>query len=147
VVRSLAILVALTGIAVGAGCGEDQRDAYADDFQSLSRRLVALGEEVELSIQTASGKSDEQLQREFDKLADRLGRLRRELDGLDPPDDLASTQKELVEAMDAVEAALRGIERAAAGGNAGAARRSTIELVRASEGVRAARRELARETR
>jgi hypothetical protein len=143
----LAVLLGTVAVAFGAGCGEDQRDAYADDFQSLSRRLVALGEEVGRSLQAAGGRSDEQLEREFDGLADRLGRLRRELDGLDPPDDLAAAQDELLEAMDAVGSALRGIEQAAAGSDPDAARQSTIELVRASEDLRGARRKLARETR
>jgi predicted nucleic acid-binding Zn-ribbon protein len=140
-------VLSLAVAALGVGCGEDQREAYGDDFRPLSRDLVALGDQVGRSIQGAEGRSDAQLEREFDELANKLGGLRRELEGLDPPDELAGTQKELVEAMRAVEAALRGIEQAAAGGDPEAARQSTIELVRASEDLGGARRKLARQAR
>ena len=49
--------------------------------------------------------------------------------------------------MRAVESALRGIERAASAGDPNAAKNSTIDLIRASEDLRDARRKLARETR
>jgi hypothetical protein len=142
-----AALLGAFAIALGAGCGEDQQQTYADDYRPLSRELVALGEQVGRSIQGADGKTDEQLEREFDGLADQLGRLRRELAGFEPPDELAATHDELVEAMRAAENSLRGIENAAAASDPDAARRSTIELVRASEDLRDARRELSRETR
>ena len=140
-------MLGAAALALGAGCGEDQKEAYADDYRPLSQELIALGEEVGRSIQGAEEKSDTQLEREFDGLADHLGRLRRRLEGFDPPDDLAPIQSELVEAMRAAENALRGIEQAAAASDPDAARESTIELVRASEDLRDARRELTRETR
>jgi hypothetical protein len=144
---ALAVLLGVTVTAVGAGCGEDQREAYADEFQPLSRKIVSLGEKVGSAIQGAGERTDEQLERQFDGLADDLGRLRRELEGLEPPDDLAAVQNELVEAMRAVENALRGIEQAAAASDPRAARQSTVELVRSSEDLRDARRKLARATR
>jgi hypothetical protein len=49
--------------------------------------------------------------------------------------------------MRETETALRGIEEAAAAGDPEAARRSTIELFRASEDLRDARVELTRRTR
>ena len=144
---ALAVLLGATATSVGVGCGEDQREAYADDFQPLSRRIVSLGERVGGAIEGAGERTDEQLERQFDGLADDLGRLRRELEGLDAPDDLAALQNELVEAMRATENALRGIEQAAAASAPDAARQSTIELVRSSEDLREARRKLARATR
>jgi hypothetical protein len=143
----LAALLAAAALALGAGCGEDQREAYADDYRPLSRDLIALGDSVGQAVEEAETKSDEQLEREFDGFADRLGRFRRELDGFDPPEDLAPSHDGLVEAMRETETALRGIEEAAAAGDPEAARRSTIELVRASEDLRDARVELTRRTR
>jgi hypothetical protein len=145
--RSGAAALAAAVLALGAGCGEDQREAYADDYRPLSRELIALGEEVERGVNAAEGKSDARLEREFDAFADRLGRLRRELEGFEPPDELAPVHQELVDAMRAAEEALRGIESAAAASDPEAARSSTVELVRASEDLREARRELSRETR
>jgi hypothetical protein len=143
----LAALFAAAALALVAGCGEDQREAYADDYRPLSRDLIALGESVGRAVQSAEGKSDEQLEREFDGFADQLGRLRRDLEQFEPPDDLAPVHDELVEAMRAAETALRGIEEAAAASDPEAARRSTIELARASEDLRDARVELTRRTR
>jgi hypothetical protein len=143
--RAAALLCA-AAIAVGAGCGEDQEQAFADDFRPLNGEIVGVGEQVGTAIEEAGRKTDAQIERQFDRLADELGRLRRELQGLEPPEDLAAIKTELEEAMRAAENALRGIEQAAAGSDAEAARQSTIELVRASEDLREARRRLARET-
>ena len=142
----LAALLGTAAIVLGAGCGEDQQETFEEDFRPLNRELVSLGEDVGESIRGAERKTDAQLERQFDRLADQLGRLRRELQGLEPPDDLAAIQDELVEAMRAAEQALRGIEEAAAASDPDAARQSTVELVRASEDLREARRRLARET-
>jgi predicted nucleic acid-binding Zn-ribbon protein len=144
--RSLSALLAISALALAAGCGEDQQEAFAEDFRPLNRQLVSLGEEVGQSIEGAQRKTDAQLEREFGELADQLGRLRRELEGLDPPDDLSDAQEELTAAMRAAEQALRGIEQAAAESDPDAARQSTIELVRASEDLREARRRVAGET-
>jgi hypothetical protein len=143
----LVALAAAAAVALGTGCGEDQQEAYAGDYRPLSQDLIALGEEVGRGVDRAEGKSDARLEREFDAFADRLGRLRRELEGFEPPDELAPIHDELVEAMRAAETALRGIEEAAAAGDPEAARSSTIELVRASEDLREARVELSRRTR
>jgi predicted nucleic acid-binding Zn-ribbon protein len=140
------VLLGAVAIGLGAGCGEDEREAYADDFRPLNRQIVSLGEEAGSAIQGAGERTDEQLERQFDGLADELGRLRRELEGLQAPDDLTTLQNEVVEAMRAVESALRGIEQAAAASDPEAARQSTVELVRASEDLREARRRLAGET-
>jgi paraquat-inducible protein B len=138
--------LAAGALALGAGCGEDQQEAFAEDFRPLNRQLVSLGEEVGQSIEDAEQRTDAQLERQFDDLADQLGRLRRELQDLDPPDDLADAQAQLGQAMRAAEEALRGIEQAAETSDPDAARQSTIELVTASEDLREARRRLAGET-
>ena len=142
-----AALLAAAALAAGAGCGEDERAAYGEDFRPLSRQIVALGGQVGSSIEGAAGRTDAQLEREFDRLADQLARLRRELERLDAPEELAAVQTRLVEAMRETEQALRGIENAAAAGDPKTARRSTIELLRASADLRDARRKLVRESR
>jgi hypothetical protein len=144
---ALAALLGATAIALGAGCGEDEQETYAEDLRPLNRQIGSLGEYTGTAIEGAGSKTDAQIERQFDQIADELGRLRRKLQGLEPPDDLAAIQDEVVEAMKATENALRGIEQAAAASDPGAARKATVELVRASEDLREARRRLARETR
>jgi uncharacterized membrane protein YccC len=141
-----AVAAVLAAAVLGAGCGEDQQEAFAEDFRPVNRELVSLGEEVDRSIEGAERRTDAQIERQFADFADQLEELRGEVEGLDAPDDLADAQDELVEAMRAAEQALRGIEEAAADGDADAARDSTIDLVRASEALREARRRVAGET-
>jgi TolA-binding protein len=136
----------LLAAALAAGCGEDQREAYVEDFRPLSRQIASLGEFTGQAVQNAERRSDAQIEDQFGQIAVELARLRGELEDLDPPDDLADAQKDMADAMRAVEDALRGIQRAAARSDPDAARQSTIELVRASEDLREARRRLAGET-
>jgi hypothetical protein len=134
-------------IASGVGCGEDQREAYVDDFRPLSRQIGSLGEYTGTAIEGADERSDQQIEQQFGEIAVELRRLRGELEDLDPPEDLAGLQEDFAVAMRAVERALRGIEEAAARHNPGAARQSTVDLIRASEDLREARVRLNRATR
>jgi TolA-binding protein len=144
---ALAALLGATAIALGAGCGEDEQEAYAEDLRPLNRQIGSLGEYTGTAIEGAEERTDQQIERQFGQIADELRRLRGKLEDLEPPDDLASLQNEVAEAMRAVENALRGIERAAGASDPDAARQSTIELVRSSEDLRGARRKLGRATR
>ena len=138
--------VLLAAAALAAGCGEDQSDAYGEDFRPLARQVASLQEFTGSAVATADGKTDAQVEDQFAQIAGEMKRLRGELQRLDPPDDLAAAQKAMADAMRAVEDALRGIQRAAAEKDPDAARQSTFELVRASEELREARRRLAGET-
>jgi hypothetical protein len=144
---AFAALLGVAAIGLGAGCGEDEREAYMEDVRPLNRQIGSLGEYTGTAVEGAERRTDQQIESQFGQIADELRRLRGELEELDPPDDLEPVQDEVAEAMRAVENALRGIERAAASGDPDAARRSTVELLRTSEDLRGARRKLARETR
>jgi hypothetical protein len=144
--RGAALLGALA-ITLGAGCGEDQRDAYAEDFRPLSRQVASLGQFTGNAVQSAERKSDAQIENQFRQIADEMARLRGELGELEPPDDLADADRAMAEAMRGVEQALRGIQRAAGQNDPRAARRQTIELIQASEDLRDARGRLNRATR
>jgi hypothetical protein len=145
--RRGAALVGALAIMLGAGCGEDQRDAYVEDFRPLSRQIASLGQFTGDAVQTAERKSDAQIEDQFRQIADELARLRGELEALEPPDDLADDQRAMAEAMRGVEEALRGIQRAAGQSDPRAARRQTIELIQASEDLRDARGRLNQATR
>ncbi|HEX2233155.1 MAG TPA: hypothetical protein VHG69_07300 [Thermoleophilaceae bacterium] len=134
-------------LALAAGCGEDQRDAYADDYRPLSRQIASLGEFTGNAVDTAERKTDAQIEEQFAQIADEMARLRGELEGLDAPDGVAGAHRAMVDAMRTAEEALRGIQRAAAQSNPRDARRETIELVRASEDLRDARSRLDGATR
>ena len=140
-----AVLVVALASFVSA-CGEDERDTFARDFRSLDRRIAALGSDVGRSVREASGKSDEQLEDEFGKLAQRTGELAQQVDELDPPDDLRPQADDLNESLGDAQDALRDIQEAAAESDPTAARKATIQLVGASQDLRDSRRALQRET-
>jgi hypothetical protein len=140
--RSL-VPLALAG-ALLAGCGADAEE-FQKRFGPINRELVALVEDVGASIQGASGKSDQQIEREFGRHAQRMGTLREDVEGLDAPGDVQDEQEALTRAMAKTQEALGDIEKAADKRNVGAARSATIELVTSSEELRKGRQAVARE--
>jgi methionyl-tRNA synthetase len=141
------MLVGLISVLALAACGESAEDKYKDDFPPVNRELVSLGNEVGESIQSAERSSDEQLADDFGNYAKRLGGIQQDLDELEPPDDLAEDQDQLVSAIGDVQGALDDIAGAAEQGDPGAARDATVQLIRGSQELRDARETLARAVR
>ena len=141
--------VGLSALAIAAaGCGgESKQESYRKDFQGVNRSLVQLGLAVRKGFQTAPGQSNARLRREFGDFADRLHKIRGDLERLDPPSRLAGEQGAVLRAIARVEGGLRGIERAAAKGNFNAARRATVRFFVASASLKQARQRLNRDVR
>ena len=143
----LATLLALSCLALVACGGDSDDDGYKEEFQPLSRQIVALGEEVGVGIQSAGESTDEALADEFDEFAQTLGDIEQKLGDLEPPDDLVEAQDELVSAIGDVQDSLEAIAEAARESDAPAARQATMDLIESSEALRDARRTLADEVR
>jgi hypothetical protein len=137
---SAALLVALAPIA----CGGDEGDDYKEEFPAVSQKIVSLGEQVGDAIETAAESTDQELARDFDDFADDLAELRKQLDELEPPEDLAEEHDDLLAAMAAVRRSLGEIADAAGESDAVAARDATVQFVERSNDLREARRTLAR---
>ena len=136
-------VVGLAALALTA-CGESAAEMYKEDFPPLSQKLVSLGQEVGQTIQQAGRSSDQQLAEDFAQYAERLGTVQQDIDELEPPDDLAEDQDQLVSAIGEVQGALDGIAEAAEKGDAESARQATVDLIQGSETLRDSRRNLAR---
>jgi hypothetical protein len=140
-------VIAVSALALAA-CGESTEgesteDEYKYDFPPLSRKLVSLGQDVGRSIQGASGSSDQRLAEDFTGYAEQLGEIQQDIDALEPPEDLADDQEQLVSAIGDAQGALNDIAEAARNGDAQSARRATVDLIQSSEQLRDSRRRLA----
>ena len=144
-VLPIALLLLAAALALAA-CGEDKEETFKKEFRPLNAKIVDLGRDVGAAVTGASGKSDRQIQQEFAGLARRTDSLRKQVNELEPPNELADRKRGLVEAMGDAHDALREIERAAGDSDPQAARRATIQLVAASDDLRTQRRSLARAT-
>jgi hypothetical protein len=129
-----------------AACGENKAATFKKEFRPLSAKIVALGRDVGTAVNGASGKSDREIQQRFSSLSRRTGALQKDVNRLDPPDNLKGDKKGLVDAMGDARDALADIQKAAGASDPQAARRATIQLVAASQSLRSARLKLARAT-
>lgn len=136
----VAVAIAMLGVAA---CGGGDGESFEDDFPAMSDRIVALGEDVGNTIETADSASDRELAEEFDDFAQRLGNLRQELEDLEPPEELTEEREDLVSAMGGVRTSLEEIADAAKDRDPEAAREATLELVERSNDLRDAREALA----
>jgi hypothetical protein len=142
--RPAAGLAVLLAALVVAGCGESAEEKYRDDFAPLNDGIVALGKQVGATITEAGRRSDAQLADAFGDYARELGDLQQRVEGLDPPENLADGQSNLVAAMGDVQGSLARIGEAALRGNPDAAREATEELIQGSRRLSDAREALAR---
>ncbi|HEV3376599.1 MAG TPA: hypothetical protein VG126_04905 [Thermoleophilaceae bacterium] len=140
-------LAAVLATLVLAACGGGDDEEFSEDFPGLSERIAALGEEVGNALETADTASDRELAGQFERFDQRLGELRRELEELEPPEDLADERDDLVRAMGDVRESLGDIADAAEDGDPQAAREATLELVEGSTELRDAREALNRGVR
>jgi hypothetical protein len=149
------LLIALLAIGLLAGCGDD--DGGGDDgaatteefdkaYAPINDEFVELGEEVQQTIQTAEGQSNEALATKFDELAKQVFALRARLTGLETPEEYKADADRLAASMQVVGGDLSEISRAAEKGQADEAKTQVQELIRHSVETRTARRALARKT-
>jgi hypothetical protein len=123
-------------------CEQSADEQYKEDYPPIDRGLVALGDDVGEGLR---GADDATLAQRFAGYARRLGRLRDQLDELDPPGGLADGHQRVLAAIAAVRGELAEVGAAARRGDAGAAGAAATRLVRDGARLDRARARLARE--
>jgi hypothetical protein len=134
--RVLLLCLALTA------CEQSADEEYREDFPPVDRGLVALVDDVGEGLRTAD---DATLAQRFAGYARRLGRLRDQLDELDPPDGIESDHERLLAAIGPVRRELTDVAAAGRRGDAGAAGAAATRLVRDAARLDQARARLAEE--
>lgn len=145
--RLTASLLVIAALPALAACGGPSREEFRSELRPVNERIMDLGRDVGSAVTGASGKSDRQIQQEFDRLAARTTATARDLERLEAPEDVKDEQRDLVEALRDNREALAEIADAAGAGDPQAARRATIQLVAASDDLRAARTRIERAAR
>jgi hypothetical protein len=150
------LLVALLSLGLLAGCGDDDdgggdngaatTEEFDKAYEPINDEFVDLGEDVQQTIQTAEGQTNQALATKFDALAKQVFELRARLVALEAPEEYKADVDRLAASMQVVGGDLSEISRAAEKGQAAEAKTQVQELVRHSVETRTARRALARKT-
>lgn len=137
-VRALGSIVVAVALIFGAfGCGDDSDD-FKQDYNEAVRPLSALGDEIGSSLGRAEGQSNQALARRFDRLANRAEQTRRNLSGLEPPEDATARFDKLLGALRQAVADLRAVGESAREGDPAEAAEATQALVETGERVQEA---------
>lgn len=130
---------------LASGCGESEKDEYIEDYRPLNERLLKVGEVVGRAPLEAGTESNANLARRFDRYADDLDRVNRDIAALDTPADLMDESKALTRAIGVVIADLEKIA-AAREADERAAAAATLSLTDHSNAVNRAQNRLAKAT-
>ena len=143
--RRLALFVTAAAIAL-AGCGESEEDEFKGDYRPINDELVSIGGDLGMAIETARGKTNAQIARQFGDIARDVAVQNEKLKELEPPDELEDELARMTSGFDDVVAALERIETASKANDADAVRTATVDLVTRSQKVSKAQNRLAAET-
>jgi ABC-type enterochelin transport system substrate-binding protein len=130
-------LVCLLGIAFSA-CGEDENNAFKEDYNTAVKPLSELNEDIGSSLSGASGQSNDAISQQFEKLADKAQQARDNLAELDPPDDAKDSFDKLLSSLQKGTDDLRAVASAAKDGDPQAARQAAQDLVSSGEQIQKA---------
>ncbi len=143
--RRLVLPLLLAALAA-AGCGENSRDKFIDDYKPLNDRLLKVGQDLGTGLQKAEGKSNKALSEQFAAYALRLESVSKDIRRLETPGELEDESEALTSRIDAAVENLKEISGAAANNDAQAAATATVELATNSQALNRAQNRLAKAT-
>ena len=146
--RRLALLLCLLVLAplAAAGCGQDDKEKFVEDYKPLNDRLLKIGDDLGEGLRSAGNKSNKRLAEQFAGFALRLQAVNKEIRDLDTPDDLKDERVELSARIADLVKSLQDISGAAGTNNVDAAATAMVDLGTTSEALNEAQNKLARAT-
>ncbi len=130
-------LVCLVSIAFAA-CGEDDDNAFKEDYNTAVKPLSELNEDIGSSLSGAAGQSNDAIADQFQKLADKAQQARDNLAELEPPEDAKDSFDKLLSSLQDGTDDLRAVASAAKDGDPQAARQAAQDLVTSGEEIQKA---------
>jgi hypothetical protein len=127
--RPLAAPAIAAALALGACGGDGEADDYVDEVNQVQVELV---DEVTATVSANPPANAEQAADVAANLRDDFATTARELEAIEPPEEVAGVHDELVAAIRGLRAGIGEAERAFASGNPGRAARAASDLQAAS---------------
>jgi hypothetical protein len=135
------VLLCALSLPVSA-CGESEETEFKEDYNAAVKPLSELNSDIGSSIGGASGRSNDAIAREFERLADKAQQTRDNLADLEPPEGGRESFDELLSSLGQGTDDLRSVAQAAKKGDPAAARQASKALVASGKAIQKAETEL-----
>jgi hypothetical protein len=125
-----------------AACGGGDDDQFREDYNSAVDRLSEINTDIGEAGTGAADRTNTQIAKEFDRIADTAEQTRRDLSELAPPDDARDEFDRLLSALKKGVADLRAVADAVTERDSAATRKAVQELSSSGQEITAAENEL-----
>jgi hypothetical protein len=119
-------------------CGDDDADAFKEDYNAAVRPLSEANSEVTGAIQGETDQSNAAIAKQFQGLAQKTRRTRDNLRELEPPEDAKEAYDELLAALENGTDDLRAVAEAAKDADPAAAREARDSLEESAQDIKQA---------
>ncbi len=141
------VTLAVFALAAGPGftaCGDDDADAFKEDYNAAVKPLAQANSEVSGAIEGEADRSNAAIAKQFENLAQKSRQTRENLAALDPPEDAKDAYEELLAAVEKGTKDLRAVAEAANDSDPEAARAAQDSLESSAEEIKQAETALQR---
>jgi methyl-accepting chemotaxis protein len=128
-------LAALAVALPGAGCGGDDSDQFREDYNAAVEKLSRINSDIGSAAGGAASQSNDEIAKEFDKIADTAEQTRSDLADLDPPDDAKEEFDTLLSSLGKGVEDLRAVASAAKSDNPAKANEAVRDLARTGQEI------------
>jgi hypothetical protein len=136
--RAVALCLAAFVSVAFAACGDDDDNAFKEDYNAAIKPLSELNQDIGSSLRGAGGQSNDAIATKFQQLADKAQQARDNLAELEPPEDAKQSFDQLLSSLQKGTDDLRAVATAAEDGDPAAARQAAQDLVSSGEQIQKA---------